>query len=468
MLSHPPSPVGYAGLERRREDPLGDLGRQWDHICCQAVAPGEIMVALEAAGYNDEIARTRYGCLDLLECAEQLYLRVPYRPALLSARAPPPTPRAWLPLLRGLTYLLPAAWLPATANIWDAHAASTGWITATLFCWGWGQLIAYLAYSALGRLQPGQAAGFLRALSVIGLAITALLALLLSGLMQLPAYPTVATALLTATYVFSAYTLLILGRVVQLFALSLPAALLGLVLFLVPAGPLREYGSYALLTAAVSAPLGLALAATRDAARLLWPPLSSLAPGIGYALYGWSCAAFLAWATVTSVTGAPLKGLTSNLILVPLVLSMGAMEWLVERLLLKLRSIAEHALQLKRLVALGHQALFESLLWYGLILVGLHIVLAAAAADTVSRTHLTGQLLFGVAAMVSAILLAVGRLKLVVASWMVSLMLLVALNLLASWLDVTPAQIFLLDIATLLSGLLLSATVALRDINSYR
>ncbi|MFK7604294.1 hypothetical protein ACI3L1_19050 [Deinococcus sp. SM5_A1] len=460
----------YPGPNRRSANPLNELGRQWDDICKQAVAPGEIMVALEAAGYNDDTARERYGCIDLLDCAEQLYMRVPYRPSLLDQEQRLPAPQVWLPLLRGLTYLLPAAWLPLTALLWPAESASVGWATATLFCWGWGQLIAYLGYRALGRQHQGQAAVFIRLLGTGGLVLTALLALLMGVLLHRPLGPTVAVALLTGTYLFSAYALFMYGRVFTLFAVTLPAVLLGLGLNLLPAQlvGLRDLGAAGVLAFAVGVPLVMTLYLTRQAERPLWPGRNEWLLASGFAMYGWSCASFLAWATITGATIAPLEGLTGSLILVPLILSMGMMEWLVERLLRQLRFLSQSTLSLEQLILSGQKALVSSLGWYVLALVLLHLILAAVATSTVSTVHVLGQVLFGMAAMVSAILLAVERLKMVVISWLVSLGLLVVINVLPSGTFLSASGIFLLDVQVLLFSLLLSVTVALFDINSYR
>jgi len=460
----------YSGANRRSSNLINVLGRTWDQICLQAVTPGEIMVVLEGAGLNDQIARERYGCLDLLDCAEQLYLRVPYRAS--SSITPPQdvAPPTWLPLLRGLVYLFPAAWLPVTTYIWEIRSATTGWLIATLFCWGWGQLIAHLGYGALGRQQPGQTAGFIRILSVVGLLATAGLSALVALFLHLPAEPTVAVGILTATYLFSSYALLICGRMMWLFSVSLLSAFLGLALTLVPANlvSLRDYAASWILALAVSAPLGLALLVTRRAERLVWPSIKGLMPSIGYALYGWNCAGFLAWATMTSVGIEPLKGLLNTLILAPLVLSTGVMEWLVERLFVHLRSLASRPLRREALIRQGLKALAGSVASYILLLALLYGVLAIIASDLVSLAHLTGQLLFGVATMLSVILLTVARLTIVVTSWLVCFGLLVILNFMPSNFPLSPTGIFLVDIVVLLSALLYSAVTAFYDVNSYR
>lgn len=470
MLNPSTIQSSYLGNDRRSANPLDQLGREWDGICKQAVAPGEIMVALEAAGYNDEIAQMRYGCIDLLDCAEQLYLRVPYRPSLSDQAQRVPVPQIWLPLFRGLLYLLPAAWLPLTALLWPAESASVGWATATLFCWGWGQLIAYLGYRALGRQHHGQAAVFIRLLGIAGLGLTALFALLMGALLHRPLGPTVVVALVTGTYLFSAYALLMYGRVLALFAVSLPAALLGLGLHLLPAplDGLREQVAAGVIAFAVGVPLLMTVYLTRGAERPFWLGLKEWVPATGFALYGWSCAAFLTWATMTSVTIAPLQGLAGSLILVPLILSMGVMEWLVERLLGQMRFLSQSTLRLEQLILTGQKALVASLGWYVLALVLLHLVLAGITANTVPVVHLLGQVLFGMAAMVSAVLLALDRLRMVLVSWLVSLGLLVVLNVLPSGSFLSASGIFLLDVQALLFGLLISVTVALFDINSYR
>lgn len=468
------------GVERRSTDPLNQLGRQWDRVCRQAVAPGEIMVALEAAGLNDAIARERYGCADLLDCAERLYQLVPYRPASDSPPAPGLRelwPTFWPPLLRSLTYLLPAAWLPVTPHLWPLDGAAgggaaLGWAVATLFCWGWGQLAAFLGYHALGRREGRQAAGLARALTGLGLGLLVPLSLLAALTLGRPLVPTVVVALATALYIFSAYTLLMYRREALLFALGLPAAALGLALTGELGGTDLHRWAPGLLALAVLPPAALAAFLTREAG-WGWPERPGdhlLRPALGHAVYGWSCAAFLSWATVTGARVAPLEGLAGSLVLVPLVLSMGALEWLVERLVTELRAEAANARtgHLEGLIVAAGKALAWRVGWYVLVLAGLHLLLADLGRLELSAVHLVGQMLFGVAVLVSAVLIALQRLRLVVVAWLISLALLVVLSVLPSGAFLSPSGVFLFDIEALLFFLLLFTAVTLHDVTSYQ
>jgi hypothetical protein len=140
----------------------------------------------------------------------------------------------------------------------------------------------------------------------------------------------------------------------------------------------------------------------------------------------------------------------------------------VERLLLRLRALASLPLTLEGLIGNAQRALLTSVLVYTASLVALHLVMAQIATVPVPTAHVVGQTLFGVAAMVSAVLLQLDRLWMVVGSWMSALALLLLLSLLPAGDLLGSSGLFLLDIEALLFGLVISLAVTLYDINSYR
>ncbi|WP_045233334.1 hypothetical protein, partial [Deinococcus pimensis] len=287
-------------------------------------------------------------------------------------------------------------------------------------------------------------------------------------LVQVPVAATATTALVTATYVFSAYALLVYGRALLLFVVSVPAAALGLALGLAPEGSVSPWVGPTVLAYAVLVPFALTVWTTRQPNLPHLPPASEALRAGGHALYGWCCAVFLAWATMTSAHVTTLSGLAGSIVLVPLVLSMGVMEAIVERLLGRLRALASLPLTFEGLIGRARTAILVGLAAYAASLVLLHVVMAVVTSTAVPLAHLVGQLLFGVAAMLSAVLVAVNRLWLVVASWAAALALLFALNVLPFGAAVGPSAVFLLDVEALLFGLAISMAVALYDINTYR
>ena len=75
------------------------LCEEYGEVCESAVDPLEIASALEFEGMGDQTVRERYGYSDVFTLAEQMYVRVPRRPADRRPRrgpvagGPVPSPR---------------------------------------------------------------------------------------------------------------------------------------------------------------------------------------------------------------------------------------------------------------------------------------------------------------------------------------------------------------------------------------
>ena len=74
------TPAGPAGGGAGPRD-VDELCAQFTLVCESAVDPLEICCALEFEGWSDKAVRDRYGVPDVFALAEQMYLRVPRRPA---------------------------------------------------------------------------------------------------------------------------------------------------------------------------------------------------------------------------------------------------------------------------------------------------------------------------------------------------------------------------------------------------
>ena len=110
--------TGRPGRRRRRPRDVEELCEQFVPVCESAVDPLEICRALEFEGWSDKAVRDRYGVPDVFALAEQMYLRVPRRPAepepVAGSVAGQPRLR---PALHGLLYGLPTVCFPAAAGL---------------------------------------------------------------------------------------------------------------------------------------------------------------------------------------------------------------------------------------------------------------------------------------------------------------------------------------------------------------
>ena len=147
---------------------LAELCEQFLLVCKSAVDPLEIASALEFDGLNDQAVRALYEFSDVFALAEEMYRRVPRRPA-----EPEPVADPWRiskirSALHGLIYGLPAVCFPAAAGLLNGPGALRVLVVALLSSWGLSQGLAHVGYARLGRseadpagrvLLPGMGAG---------------------------------------------------------------------------------------------------------------------------------------------------------------------------------------------------------------------------------------------------------------------------------------------------------------------
>ena len=330
---------------------LGRLGRELHAVCVSATQPEEIAAALEAHGLNDDLARQQYGLPSVFACAEALFDHMPFRETLPAAMlAPPPM---WSLLPRGILYALPGAALVVAAPLLAPYPGTQSALMATvIFAWGWGQGLASLGYRKTGLPLRR----FLRQAVLITLPVSAAVAGTFAALAH---QPPAAAALVGAVAgaAFAAFAALLILRHLLLAALVYVPSL---AVLLIPDAPplarLVAVGCAALLPLLALAdqspmPSGLQLPSPRWHVTLM------------HALSGWTCALF-----VVTVFGAATWRLLGPGALLPVILSIGAMEALFLAFYTRLRLLAKRHTRMDRLASHALKVLLTVLTLYLLVL----------------------------------------------------------------------------------------------------
>ena len=239
---------------------LEELCEQFVVVCESAVDPLEISSALEFAGLSDQAARKRYGASDVFALAEEMFRRVPRRPAEPEAQPDPWRSSKVRPALHGLLYGLPTiCFLAATGLLAGSHVLIV-LIVAQLTSWALSQGLAYLGYLRLGRAEPAQAARLLLAGEATGIAGVAL-ALAVTSLAVHAHLTALIFGLGLGAYMVGATVLMVLGAE-RLLLVAIAPGVLGSVTFLILGQPPQlEYAAWGALAATPL--LALALAAVR-------------------------------------------------------------------------------------------------------------------------------------------------------------------------------------------------------------
>ncbi len=351
---------------------LEELCEQFVVVCESAVDPLEISSALEFAGLSDQAARKRYGASDVFALAEEMFRRVPRRPAEPEAQPDPWRSSKVRPALHGLLYGLPTiCFLAATGLLAGSHVLIV-LIVALLTSWALSQGLAYLGYVRLGRAEPAQAARLLLAGEAAGIAGVAL-ALAVTSLAVHAHITALIFGLGLGAYMVGATVLMVLGAE-RLLLVAIAPGVLGSVTFLILGQPPRlEYAAWGALAATPL--LALALAAVRSghvaglfgkarqaqtgspAGKLV--AAAELRDALPSAGFGLVAAALLIFPIAAALLGHHSPDTGAVLASLPLALSMGAAEWMLiwfrrrtQRLLRSTREPRVFAVR-ARLVLLG-------------------------------------------------------------------------------------------------------------------
>ena len=341
------TPAGPAGGGAGPRD-VDELCAQFTLVCESAVDPLEICCALEFEGWSDKAVRDRYGVPDVFALAEQMYLRVPRRPA-----EPDQAPDPWQiatarPALHGLLYGLPTVCFPAAAGLLTGPGVVTLLIVVSLVSWAISQSLAYLGYLRLGQADPVLAGRLLRAGLAAGLA-GVLLALAVTAVVLPVRVAAAGFAAGLGVYMLGATVLIVLGGERLLLAAAAPGVL-GSAAFLLLGRPAPlTHPAWAALAATPLLALALATRRAgctspgrgRHAATGSGPPHSGprtrqragwlvtgteLRGALPSAGFGLVAAGLFAFPVAAGMPGHASAGLLVSL---PLAMSMGAAEWML-------------------------------------------------------------------------------------------------------------------------------------------
>ena len=455
--------------ERRARDPLSLLSRRFDDLCTSAVDAWEIAAGLEADGMSDADC-TAYGYSDVFGLAAALFARVPRRGAHLvtaTSRRPITVVRS---ILRGLIYALPGLAAVAVLNRTDAPSIVM-LLTALALGWGWSQAWSFLGHRSLGWRGDRVARSVLRTGLVAGvLVVPAVLAV--TSLLVGASLPVVADGTAVAVYMVAAGVLLVLGDDVALLAALVPGSVAGL-LYLLGAPPGGLVGAIVLAALSLLLVLGLAFVATRDrqpdsrGARHARPrvvlsrlDLLSAAPHFAY---GVVCAVIVGLGPMTMAALHHRPAGAGWYVALPVVLSMGAAELQLERLMARSHDLLQ-ATTGPAEFAEGTRRAFGSAVsgYVAVVIVG--SILALAVARGGSRLD-TVVLVAGYAALASCffvalVLVAIGRVIAATTCLTIGLVAYLCLSLLGSS---APDAAYLVSFSVLFLAMVVVALTRLRS-----
>jgi hypothetical protein len=396
--------VSYAEAPKPRD--VEELCEQYAAVCESAVHPLEIASALEFDGLNDPAARKRYGVSDVFTLAEEMYRRVPRRPA-----EPAPAPDPWRvsklrPALHGLLYGLPTVCFAAADKLLLGHGVQTILVVSLLTSWALSQALAYLGYMRLGQGLPVQAKRVLLAGLGAGL-VGVVIAMGVMAVAMTVQIPALLFGLGLGAYMLGATVLLVLGEERLLF-LSLAPGVLSAIAFLLLGRPEHlERAAWGALGATPLLAVGLAVACTIKAADLRVrsrsrrlgaksEPLVTAAdlrkawPSAAFGLVAGGLLVYPVAATMPGHGGTNNGALIASL---PLALSMGAAEWMLVWFRRRSQRLLRQTRELRAFAARAQLTLIAAALQY----LGANALMTIAVISVAYRSqlvHMDWTLLF--------------------------------------------------------------------------
>jgi polysaccharide biosynthesis protein PelF len=332
LTEPPPGEVGQVGESETGE--LDTLCEQFTRVCESAVDPLEISSALEFEGLSDQAAADRYGAPDVFALAEEMYRRVPRRPAEPEPGTDPWQLGALKPAMHGLLYGLPTACFPAASRLLVGPGVLTVLVASLIVSWAVSQALASLGYARLGTAGRPGAAWLLLGGTAAANACVALAAAMTAVIVRAPGEPAqTGTVLFGAglgVYMVGATVLMVLGAERLLLAALSPGVLGGVAYVLAGRPPRFDHAVWAALAATPLLALALStVRASRDArgnaagGRLRATELRGALTSAGFGLV----AAGLLVFPLAAGNSDPSSSEGAQLACLPLALSMGAAEW---------------------------------------------------------------------------------------------------------------------------------------------
>ena len=409
---------------------IEELCEQFIAVCESAVDPLEISSALEFDGLNDQAVRKRYGVSDVFALAEEMYRRVPRRPAEPEA-APDPWPRskAW-PALHGLLYGLPTICFPAAASLLVGPRVLSVLVVALLTSWALSQALAYLGYVQLGRADRAHAAGLLLPGVSIGTVAVSLAMDATSFILHAQGAVFI-FGIGVGVYMLGATALMVLGAERLLLVVLAPGVLGSAVFLALGRPPALQYAVWIALAATPVLALGLASVCTSREARPLTKRGGAAAgtglvasAGLGRADlrgalssagFGLTAAALLVFPVAAGLPGHRGPSTGALLASLPLALSMGGAEWILISYRRRTQRLLRTTGEVRVFATRARLVLLAALLQYLAVVTLLTTAVMAIAAGTrLTHPHwadlpqITAYLLLGGAMFMALLLQAFG------------------------------------------------------------
>jgi hypothetical protein len=385
-----------APAEDFRPRDVEELCEQFVLVCESAVDPLEISSALEFDGLSDQAVRKRYGVSDVFALAEEMYRRVPRRPAEPEPLADPWQVSKLRPALHGLLYGLPTVCFPAAAGLLAGRGVLSVLIVALLTSWALSQALAYLGYVRLGRGDAPQAARLL----LVGMAagtVGVVLAMAVTALVAHVHIPALVFGVGLGAYMLGATVLMVLGAERLLLVVLAPGVLGSAVFLVLGRPPQLEYAVWGALAATPLLALGLAAARAAQEAGLvgrggrrartgLSPAKLLVAADLRGALpsagFGLVAAGLLVLPVAVGLPGHQGTNTGALLASLPLALSMGAAEWMLIWFRRRTQKLLRATHELRVFSIRARLMLFAALSQYLAAAMLLAVAVIGAAAET--------------------------------------------------------------------------------------
>ena len=330
-----PRDQAFRRRERRRQDPIALLSRQFDVAAREAVDPGQIAASMEAAGLNDRIARTRYHEESVFRLAEVVFDLVPRERVDLLALDYDVWQRPfWSHVARGLLYVVPT--LPYVVAISLAPGTTAGiWLllAVCVVSTALTQAVAYLAHLLLGYGSRRGAVRVLR-VSLVGSVVIGAPVAWAIGTTTSAGMVAAGIAYGVLLYVVSATVLMVFERDSLLMAALVPGVLLSVAFLARPTSLAAEPSVvFALLSGFVVLLIAIALWVLGDEAQAPGPRWASVAApewrlaGL-HAAYGATVAALMSYAVIDVISFHDSLSATGfvGVGMLPLIVSLGFAE----------------------------------------------------------------------------------------------------------------------------------------------